>query len=332
MKTAALLPPYAHGLALLVLWIGVVSCGGHTPESINLAFYNCENLFDTLNDPRFDDDDFTPEGAYHYTAHVYRTRLHNIATVLAGMEPLLVGLAEVENATVLQDLCRQPELREDGWQYICLPGAYHRGLNVALMYRSLAFSPVTSRLLPVPGVANGATRDVLYVVGTLYGDTVHILVNHWPSRRGGDAATKPARMAASGVCAGVVKELRARNNNAYIMVMGDFNDNPADASMASLAATTMAQANQIGLYNPFAAIHATGIGTEAYQREWNLFDQILLSPAFVATGGWQYANAQVYAPAFMRAGKNGYPRRAFLGTHWANGYSDHFPVVVSLRR
>ncbi len=332
MNTLALLRPLVHGLGLLVLWAGFFSCTGYAPQSLNIAFYNCENLFDTLNDPRFDDDDFTPSGAYHYTAHIYRARLHNMATVLAGMEPLLVGLAEVENATVLQDLCTQPELRVDGWQYICLPGAYHRGLNVAMLYRSSVFMPIASQLLPVPGIAQGTTRGVLYVVGTLYGDTVHILVNHWPSRRGGDSASQPARMAASGLCAWVVKDIRARNHNAHILVMGDFNDNPADTSMTNIAATTMAHANRVGLYNAFAAIHATGTGTEVYKHEWNLFDQILLSPAFLAPGGWQFTQASVYAPAFMRAGKNGYPRRAFLGTHWANGHSDHFPVMVTLRR
>lgn len=321
-----------YSIALLLVVLLCFSCSDNKPVTLNIAFYNCENLFDTLNNPYFDDDDFTPYGTYHYTAHIYRTRLHNIATVLAGMEPALVGLAEVENATVLQDLCYQPELRNDDWQYVCLPGSYHRGLNVALLYQSAVFTPVASRLLPVPGIAQGVTRDILYVVGTLYGDTVHILVNHWPSRRGGDSATHPARLAASGLCAGLVKDIRTRNSNARILVMGDFNDNPTDASMTNLASNTMAQANRVGMYNPFAAIHASGTGTEVYKHNWNLFDQILVSPAFLATGGWQFTKASVYAPGFMRAGKNGYPRRAFLGTHWASGYSDHFPVVVTLRR
>jgi len=315
-------------------------------KEIAVAFYNCENFFDIIDNPAKNDDDFTPTGKYRYTLKIYEQKLHNIATVLQTMTgkdgPAIIGMAEVENSTVLRDLLRQPEIARRAYKYVWYDGPDARGINVALIYRPSQFKLIKSEPLHVNIAGTGGkatTRDVLYVTGLLGGDTVHILVNHWPSRRGGEEASEGKRAIAAQVNKDAADKILKKRPGAKILIMGDMNDNPDDKSITQIlgAKTDQRQTTATGFFNPWAAYYSKGMGTEVYRRKWNLFDQILVS------GGWlqgnkgqlKYVRAEIYKPEFITdhyKGHEGEPKRSFANTRWINGYSDHFPVLIYLAK
>ncbi|GAA4466984.1 endonuclease [Nemorincola caseinilytica] len=306
--------------------------GGPSQEKMAIVFYNCENFFDTVDDPLRDDDEFTPWGKYQYTRRMYLQKLHNMAIVLQSMGgeegPVLIGLAEIENNTVLNDLVQQPEIAGKGYSYQWYDGPDARGVDVALLYDPIRFVVIESEPLHVP-LDSGRTRDILYVQGVLAGDTVHVLVNHWPSRRGADGQSAGRRAAAAKVCRDAMTTIWQERPGAHIIVMGDLNDNPADSSISKVlgVAASLSGIRNETLYNPFAAMYARGEGTEAYMGQWNLFDQVMVS------GGMRYAGAGIYRPPFLQSRLKGYegtPKRSFISHRWVNGYSDHFPVVLYL--
>lgn len=311
-----------------------------------IAFYNFENLFDTVDDPKKFDEDFTPAGDYHYTDAIYRAKLHNLATVLQqlGTEvtpdgPALIGTAEIENDRVLQDLAAQPEIQARHYRFVHFESPDSRGIDVALLYNPRYFSVLHAEALltdiRVSGEKGGHTRDVLHVTGILAGDTVHVLVNHWPSRRGGEAASAPLRAIAAGVCRRVVDSLNTHAPGSKVLVMGDLNDDPVSPSVAKVLGAKgdkeKVQVNE--LYNPWAAYFNKGIGTLGYNDSWNLFDQIMLSGSWLKPTGksWRYYKSEIFNRDFLKekfGQYKGYPHRSFDGSNWINGYSDHFPVIV----
>ncbi len=319
-------------------------------QVLAVAFYNFENLFDTVDNPRKFDEEFTPNGPYQYTSAIYHQKLHNIASVLAqlGTEmtpdgPALIGTAEIENETVLNDLARQPQIAARGYKNVIFDGPDARGINVALLYNPRYFKVLSAQglkvdLRGVPGSdsKSGATRDVLWVTGVLAGDTTEVFVNHWPSRRGGEAASAPLRAFAANVAKRVIDSAVARNPHHRIILMGDLNDDPTSPSVAKVlgAVGKQEKVGPGGLYNPFVSFYNNGIGTLGYNDSWNLFDQILLSYGWLKadpTQHWKYYKAEVFNREFLKTkfGQyKGYPLRSFSGTTWLNGYSDHFPTVV----
>lgn len=309
-----------------------------------IAFYNCENLFDTLDDPATHDDDFTPSGKYRYHSRIYRAKLHNIATVLRSINdaqgPVLVGLAEIENDAVLAALSQQPELSALGYQYVCTHGSDQRGINVGLLYRAADFAVIRHEAISIDLTGTGGksnTRDVLHITGLLLQDTVDLLVNHWPSRAGGEQQSAPKRAAVARVNRELTDHILHDRPGARIIIMGDMNDNPDDVSIARVlnAAATREGLPANGLYNPFATLYSSGQGTEVYHHHWNLFDQLILSRSWLHTTGLHYLSAGICKPAFITdkyKGHEGEPHRSFRGTYWINGYSDHFPVVVYVSR
>jgi len=321
--------------AVLFVNVRIYAQAGHD-KPVTIGFYNCENFFDTVDNPAKDDDEFTPRGKYRYTRKIYEQKLHNIATVLQSMSPAVIGLAEVENNAVLEALSRQPEIAGRRYRYVWYDGPDPRGINVALVYDPAIFRVLKSEPLHVDISATGGkvvTRDVLHVQGILAGETVDIFVNHWPSRRGGEDASDAKREAAARVNRNAVDALFRKNRNANIIIMGDLNDNPDDKSVATVlgAKPQPGDATSVGLFNPFASIYKTGQGTEVYKKQWNLFDQVIVSDALFNNKVLKYGYDQVYKPAFLQDTYKGYegePHRSFKGTHWINGYSDHFPVMV----
>lgn len=305
-----------------------------------VVFYNLENLFDTVNDPLTDDDEFTPTGNYRYTDKVYTQKLRNMAYALqrAGVDKnakgaALIGLAEVENSKVLSALVNTQELKARGYRYVWYNSTDPRGIDVALLYNPALFKVISSKQLDV---RKGA-REPLYVKGVFAGDTVHVLVNHWPSRRDGADETENKRKEMAAANRKMIDEIRQHNHLARIILMGDLNDNPNNESLTSVLGANANAAN-VGnntLYNPFEAMYASGKGTAVFQRRWDLFDQIILSAGFIKGKGLQYAGAEIYDRPFLRqeTGKfRNYPYRSFRGTYWNNGYSDHFPVVVYFKK
>ncbi|HEY9177077.1 MAG TPA: endonuclease/exonuclease/phosphatase, partial [Flavipsychrobacter sp.] len=204
-------------LALLLLALPGCTAQENTRHCA-VAFYNVENLFDTVDDPATMDDEFTPTGRYRYTDKVYRQKLHNIATVIGELNAALVGLAEIENSTVLKDLAAQPELKKYNYKYAWYNSPDPRGIDVALLYEPARFKVIYTKAIPVR-MKGMATRDILYVKGILDGDTVHVHVNHWPSRGEGMAESAPKRRAAAMVAEENVRGILAGNPRAKIIIM-----------------------------------------------------------------------------------------------------------------
>lgn len=315
---------------------------------IAVGSYNVENMFDTINDTTKEDEDFTPNGAYHYSETVYKQKLHNIATVIAKMGTdvtpdgaAIIGIVEVENDKVLSDLVNQPELKNRHYKYVWFPTPDVRGISTAMLYNPKYMTILSSRPIRVPLETLGQarpTRDVLYVCGIMAGDTVHILVNHWPSKSGGEAASAPGRRLAATVDKKIIDSLLSTNPDSKILALGDLNDNPTSDGVRRIL-QAKADKNDVGItdiYNPWINMYKKGLGTESYRGEWNLIDQIMVSGALIKNNNkkWQYYKSEIFNPDFItnRLGKDvGLPHRSFTITQsWDNGYSDHFPVLVYL--
>ncbi len=320
---------------------------GAVSPRVLVAFYNCEQLFDTVHNPAVNDTEFTPAGRYHYTQKIYEQKLRNIATVIQSMgenaQLAMIGLAEVENDTVLHDLVTQPEIARFNYRYIWYSGHDERGINVAMIYNPGYFKPLWSESLQVKldsvkPVAEGSkmnTRDILHIKGILAGDTVHVFINHWPSRTDGDTESRPKRIAAAMVLKEGIDKLLHTDSLAQILVMGDFNDNPDDSSLALVSGASQGSSSK--LYNPFMALYKKGAGTVMYHHSWNLFDPVLLSDGLMkrSNNSLTYDSAGIYKPDFLTdhyKGREGAPYRSWLGTYWLNGYSDHYPVLVYLKK
>jgi len=312
-----------------------------------IAFYNFENLFDTEDDPKnWGDDEFLPTGPYRYSKEIYQQKLHNLATVIQKLGtdvtpdgPAIIGTAEIENDKVLEDLTQQPEIKSRGYKFIHFDSPDSRGIDVAMLYNPKYFKVLTARTLNTDissfGEKGGRTRDVLYVNGVLLGDTINVFVNHWPSRRGGEATTAPLRAVAAYVNKKMIDSLLVKNPRAKSVVMGDLNDDPTDASVTTVLGATgdKKKVKTGGLYNPFVSYYKNGIGTLGYDDRWNLFDQIIISGSFLDAPEteWKYYKADVFNKEFLKNSfgrYKGYPHRSFDGTQWLNGYSDHFPTIV----
>jgi len=334
-------------LYILGTFICITSCGQkNDKKEMTVAFYNCENFFDNKHEDGKNDEDFTPEGKYHYTDRIYHQKLHNIATVIQQIGKndvsnlAIMGLSEVENDQVLNDLTKQPEIAGNHYQYVWFNGPDRRGINVALLYDPSYFHVLNAEPLHVSLQKAGdsfSTRDVLHVFGVLGSDTVHVFVNHWPSRLGGEEESEQKREIAASVDRNYIKNIFSRNVNAKIIIMGDLNDNPTDSSVTYIlgAKGDKQNVNDTELYNPWLNIYTSGIGTLEYKHQWDLFDQIMISGAFltIKPNNLHFDKAEIFKPDFLidhYKRSEGYPHRSFIGTHWINGYSDHFPVVMYL--
>jgi predicted extracellular nuclease len=315
------------------------------PGHFMVMFYNVENLFDTINDPDTDDDAFTPTGEKKWGHKRYEKKINDIARVIkeTGKEelPALIGMCEVENLTVLEDLSGTPEL--DGLPY----GIVHfdsydkRGIDVALLYRQDLVRVNNAELYPVKtkGLKNILTRDILYVDTDINGEAFHIFVNHWKSRYGGIEETEPMRVAAAEVVRAKIDQILEENKNAKIIVMGDFNDNPGDKSLSqTLNALEKSEMGGPGdLCNPVKGKDAEIYGSYNYKGDWEMFNQIIVSQNTLPKEG-----AKGYCIATDKSGaykadwmlyekEDGLkvPNRTYGGPEYYGGISDHLPVYAS---
>jgi len=313
-----------------------------------VAFYNQENLFDTINDPLKNDDDFTPNGSYHWDAMRYERKLANMSKVLSLLctdrvkgGAAFIGLAEVENAHVLEDLCNQPALKEKGIQFIHYEGDDARGIDVAALYNPKMLHVKNSELISVTeeykAFSGGhITRGILHVEGNMLGENFHFLVNHWPSR----GAASPSREFMGRKVREIVNKIYANEPNAKIVIMGDLNDDPDNKSVTeALGAITNRKKVTPGsqeLYNPWGGIlRKEGKGTLLYDGMWNLFDQIIISANMLGDerSDFKFFKNEIFRPEWMTTtvGKYvGAPLRTTGGGVWQDGYSDHFPTQIYL--
>lgn len=313
-----------------------------------IAFYNIENLFDTINDPNFNDDDFTPQGSYVWTGERYWKKIDNMSDVISkiGDEytsggPVIIGIAEIENEAVLKDLVESKNLKSSNYGIVHYDCQYARGVDVGFLYRKDYFKVTDSKTfqLIMPTEPNYKTRDFLLVNGELDGEKVHILVNHWPSRRGGEKRSAPNRIAAADLCKTIVDSLYKAEANAKIFVMGDFNDDPTDESIEKNlgASGDIAKVADGGLYNPQYDLFKKGIGSLAYRDSWNLFDQIIISKPLLGVdkSNYKFHSAKIFNRKFIiqKDGQYaGYPLRTYVGETWQGGYADHFPSYIFIIR
>lgn len=312
-----------------------------------VAFYNLENFFNPEDNPETNDEDFTPEGSHRYTEAVFAQKAKNMASVLSqlgtDLSPdgaALIGVCEVEDDRALKVLLNQTVLKQRNYRFVRIEGPDMRGINVALIYSPKYFKMISAKSIPInlKYAGGGLTRDVLLVEGILQGDTVFVLVNHWPSRSGGEARSAPKRAAAAEVNRQIVDKILTQNSQAKIILMGDLNDDPVNESVAKVLGATNSKSKAINhnlLYNPWTIFYERGLGTLSHNDRWNLFDQIIISPAWFSqnTGRWQYYQARVFDKDFLKNsfGKyRGYPHRSYSGNKWINGYSDHFPTLIYL--
>lgn len=317
-----------------------------SPKAV-IAFYNVENLFDTINDPNKNDEEFLPEGSYQWTGERYFDKLHKLAQVISliGKEegcPVVLGVSEVENESVLVDLTQQPELLPYKYKVAHHDSPDLRGVDVSFIYQSerLEVLSLKAHRLVIPDRPDFITRDQVVLTGVLdRTDTVSFIVNHWPSKRGGEARSLPLRVAAAHLTRSIVDSLFALNPNANIVIMGDFNDNPnAKSFTQALKPVKKIKDLQPGnIFNPMAALYSKGLGSYAYQDNWDMLDQIIISAnlVFAPQNHYKYSHTQIFSKKFMftKTGSYaGYPFRTYAAGTYQGGYSDHLPVYIVLEK
>lgn len=305
-----------------------------------VAFYNLENLFDTSHDEGKNDYEYLPDGANKWTEAKYQAKLKNMSEVLSLLAtdklpvgPAVIGVSEVENRGVLEDLLKQPALNKRGYEIIHYDGEDKRGIECAFLYNPRFFHVKSTALLPYiyENDTIHKTRGFLIADGELAGEHLVCIVNHWPSR----AATSPARERAGVQVRAIKDSLQRIDPSVKIIIMGDMNDDPMNKSMSvSLGAKRKAKdTGKMDLFNPWWDTLKKGYGTLMYQGKWNLFDQIVFTGNFLNDdySSLTYYKHEIFRRDFMfqNSGKyKGYPKRTHAGGVWLNGYSDHLPTIV----
>lgn len=314
-----------------------------------IGFYNLENLFDTINNKElFLSEEFTPESEKQWTSQRYHEKLNHMAEVISKIGTdvtpdgvALLGVSEIENRGVLEDLVKESSIADRDYQIVHYDSPDRRGVDVGLLYQPKYFEVVNSasHRLTMPDDTNFRTRDQLVVSGYLNGEMIHVIVNHWPSRSGGEKRSRPKRNAAGELSRHIVDSLLNLDPNAKILVMGDLNDDPVNPSVLEhLRAKGKEKELEPGdMYNPMYNLYREGIGSLAYRDLWNLFDQVIVSQALLGDdkSTYKFYKAFVFNKNFLKQKEGafaGYPNRTFVGDRYLGGYSDHFPVYVLLIR
>jgi len=306
-----------------------------------IAFYNLENLFDIYDDPDTLDDDFTPEGKKKWDAKRYNRKLKKLSSVISQIgtdtsftPPVIVGLAEVENLQVVTDLVNTEALQEYNYGIAHFDSPDERGIDVALIYQKKYFEFIDSETVTLylyqEDGERDYTRDVLLVKGKLNGELVHFMVNHWPSRRKGTKETEQRRIKAAALNHEIITKIKLATENPKIIIMGDFNDDPTSKSIKQHLVTNE-------FYNPFESIIDKGQGSLRFNDDWFLFDQIIFSRNFFDEQHKTHVfkQAEIFDDHFLKEWKGkrkGNPFRTYIGKWHQGGFSDHFPVYITLEK
>lgn len=315
-----------------------------------VAFYNLENLFDTINDPLKYDEASPMMELKANRSEVYKKKIKNMARVVASIgsdksnnSPAIIGVCEIENRAVLEDLVNDPLLLGKDYGIIHFDGPDRRSIDVALLYQKALFRPIDSsshelKIYDDVSRKRVYTRDQLLVSGQLEGDLIHLLVNHWPSRSGGEARSRSKRVGAAKLNKHLIDSLQSIDPYAKIFTMGDLNDDPTNASVKKVlkAQKDKSRVPLKGIYNPFEKMFTEkGYGTTAYRDAWSLFDQIMVTKPLLDDdySSFRFWKAGIYNKAYLTNKRGrwvGYPFRSFADGGFTDGFSDHFPVYVYL--
>lgn len=318
-------------------------------EKYVIGFYNLENLFDIYDDPEKNDEEFLPDGANKWTRTKYEKKLHNISRVIAAMAErngafhTVLGVSEIENRHVLEDLVSQPEIARAGYRIIHYDSPDMRGVDVAMLYRPDKFEYISSESIPftLEGYEDFKTRDILMVYAKIGGEEFALYVAHLPSRVGGKGGNLRSRGAE------IIREhslkVMEEHPGIKVVVMGDMNDDPFDESMSEILGGRLRPEDVTAsedMFNPFWRMLNDGFGSNAYQNVWSVFDQILVNGSLL--------NAPEGTLRLCKNGPNGYygvifkkpfmvtqsgpyknnPHRTFSYGAFMNGFSDHFPTFI----
>lgn len=315
-----------------------------------VVFYNIENFFDTINDPEVLDDEFTPDGPKKWNAAKYNKKLSNMERVffdIAAIDkdyPIVIGVSEVENRNVLEDIIATPKLAPANYRIAHFDSPEARGVDVAFLYRPDVFKLEGQKPVKtvIPSLPEFKTRDILTMWGTIENEPFFFMVAHWPSRLGGKEASEFKRIAVGEQMRSIADSVLKANPATKVVAMGDFNDDPTDKSIAQgLGAKSKLKGLVAGdLYAPYAEMLKAGFGTLAYGDAWNIFDNIVVTENLAngSTGvlklqkapGSKY-DGNIFKQHYMlqKEGQyKGYPLRTYVGNNFQGGFSDHFPVYI----
>ena len=332
---------YAPILVFFLAFHSVVNAQKPGSIPMKAMIYNVENLFDTINDPNKDDEEFLPSAKKNWNSKRYQEKLRHITQVMstAGF-PELVGLCEIENKGVLNDLVAMDSLKPFGYQVVHFDSPDERGVDVGLLIKSNSFKFVSAKSVRVqlPGENPRPTRDILYAKLAFKRDTLHVFVNHWPSRRGGEEESEPNRIAAAQTLKHVSDSLFKVSSDSKILIMGDLNDYPTNKSVKDVLGATPVEAlaKRTGFINLVAPLMEKGEGSEYYQGKWTMLINVISSTSLVkSVRGLRIGTAGILKKDFLlyKNEKKGTeePNRTYGGDRYYGGYSDHLPVLVDLQ-
>lgn len=316
-------------------------------KTITLAFYNTENFFDTVDDPKTSDEEFLPNSPLKWDDAKYNSKIKRIAqvidsTVIGLALPDAIGLCEIENKKVLDDLIQKSQLKNSNYTSLCTSGLDERGINVGFIFNKNAFDFISSEEINAtnPNILNYKTRNILCVTLLLKktGETIYFFINHWPSRRDGEKETAEKRNYAAQMLRNKIDGLLKLNPKIKIVVMGDLNDTPKDNSILNiLQATNNPKPKSAQLFNPYFDMNTNNEGTHIHQKDWQVFDQIILSQGFLQNKNLYFKKGSAYILkkdfVLFKNYKTGEvkPNRTYgFGNKYYNGYSDHLAVYINL--
>lgn len=314
-----------------------------------LMFYNTENLFDCFDDPITDDNEFLPTSKRHWTRERYQDKLNKLSKVILSASidpPSFIGMSEVENYFVLDNLIKKTSLEKFNYKIIHYDSPDPRGIDVAAIYRADKLKILSSKAIRIHFKSNPKrkTRDILYIKGIIEKDTVHFFVNHWPSRRGGKKASDLNRKIAAQYLKNNIDSIERTSPQAKIIVTGDFNDEPDDKSICDVlkahAPQTEINKNQNLINLSFRwLIESSYIGTHHFKGRWGILDQIIISPSLLRKKkqGSIYCNlnsAKIHNASFLLLEDKTFGGnttfRTYSGFKYTAGFSDHLPVLLEL--
>lgn len=314
-------------------------------QRVCIAFYNQENLFDTINDPLKNDDEFLPGAKKQWNTEKYMNKIDHMARVVSALNegngPDVLGMCEVENAAVVKDVAANEQLKKNKYEVVHFEGPDDRSIDNALMYKSSQFKLIGAKSVPVttPAIPELKTRDILMVrLEAKNKSQLVVLVNHFPSRLGGEEASEPRRWAAAQILRNICDSLYKLNPAENIVIMGDFNDEPTNRSMDSVlrAKGNEYDLNNGNLFNAMYELKQNSDGSHYYRGHFSMLDQIVLSSSIANCTGkicYEKSSATVFRQPWMVEAEGKYkgaPIRTFTGEKYTNGFSDHLPVYVYL--
>ena len=317
-----------------------------------VAFYNLENLFDTVNDTLIDDESSPIMEIKGNKEEVYQKKLNNMAKVIAEIgsdesknSPVIIGVAEIQNSTVLRDLISTTALKAKNYEIIHYDSPDLRGIDVGFLYQPRYFTPIHHEKFELkiwdPSGFRIYTRDQLLVSGFLDNELIHIIVNHWPSRRGGEEKSRPTREKAAYLNLQIIEKIKLTDPNPKVIIMGDLNDDPINASLKNVLKTKSkkSKVSEGAIYNPMEELFSKGQNTLVYNDNLNLFDQVLVTSPLISAkkdfSTFKMYKGGIFNPSYLttQTGKyKGYPFRSWGYNGFTGGYSDHYPVYLHLIR